>query len=745
MTRLLPLRAFFALTLLVLAVDPPPAKAQLKEAVVEIGKIVGKEVLGFLIKEGLEAGKDYLLGSPSPQGQGTPPDVRVSEMKDRLATYEAALRQVDAKLADQIATVRKELSTKTSVDDVRKVVGDTLKSLEDRTNKLENRQDLHDSRVRELEELFGSLPSVTPAPLLTTVSAEAGTPTAHPLMAEWITLLMKSEASRIRLAELRATRPETAKAVQDALAGDKKITEAARELHNKVLKELAESLPKRQALIAEYKPGTPQVRKFDESLSSVTWLAAVTRPRRTDDGDERLTVPNSLFAQDAPEVLRAFELAKVDRQLIVELHGRYAAYLAGRLPRVFTLGKDADFPAKLKDAHVKLTASIDSALALQAKAADVAGRLQSALKTYANDSEEVRAIRQELTKCLQDAKTLHADIDAISRQALGLYLDELRSKRPAHPDLVKVREFVLMPAATWLKVLAPAEDLEQTWKHLLSYQGLVLDCTGEKGADAATVRAAQVAWAKFLGEKSHEKTMALDKAGKVLIEMVLVPPGKYYRGSPAGKGSDDERPQKVITLTKAMWVGKYEVTQAQYMAVTGKANPSGFKKEGADAAKYPVEQVNHDDAVAFCTAATGGKFQLLTEAQWEYACRAGTRTEWYNGDDEKKVGEIAQFDGNNNKATAEVGSKAANAFGLNDMAGNVWEWCADWYDEKFYGKPEAAKDPECRDSEQKYRVLRGGSWFDIARLCRAAGRDWREPTSRSRRYGLRLAAVPSGQ
>ena len=252
-----------------------------------------------------------------------------------------------------------------------------------------------------------------------------------------------------------------------------------------------------------------------------------------------------------------------------------------------------------------------------------------------------------------------------------------------------------------------------------------------------------MAWAKFLGEKSHEKTMALDKGGKVLIEMVLVPPGKYCRGSPDGKWSDDERPQKVITLTKAMWVGKYEVTQAQYMAVTGKANPSRFAKEGADAAKYPVEQVSHDDAVAFGTAATGGKFQLLTEAQWEYACRAGTRTDWYNGDDEKKVGEIAQFDGNNNMATAEVGSKTANAFGLSDMAGNVWEWCADWYGDKSY-VTSSEKDPTGAESGS-FRVFRGGCWFSVAGNCRSACRNWFTPGYRYGNFGFRLDVVPSGQ
>jgi len=183
------------------------------------------------------------------------------------------------------------------------------------------------------------------------------------------------------------------------------------------------------------------------------------------------------------------------------------------------------------------------------------------------------------------------------------------------------------------------------------------------------------------------------------------------------------------------------VTQAQYVAATGKANPSMFAKEGADAAKYPVEQVSHDDAVAFCAAATGGRFQLLTEAQWEYAARAGTRTDWYNGDDEKKVGEIAQFGGNN--GTAEVGSKTANAFGLSDMAGNVWEWCADWYGDKSYATS-SEKDPTGSESGSN-RVSRGGSWRNLAWNCRSACRRRSTPDSRSSDFGFRLAVVPSGQ
>jgi formylglycine-generating enzyme required for sulfatase activity len=389
-------------------------------------------------------------------------------------------------------------------------------------------------------------------------------------------------------------------------------------------------------------------------------------------------------------------------------------------------------------------------------AADAGVSLTDVLRDYAILKADYEAI-QKLVGTPQALAEAKANMERVAKQSAELQtrLAETEKalaafERNAAASLAKVDQGTvakLQKEITRLKRLVGGIDFAGSEA---AFTGLEaderppgLDCTGPSGANARTVRAAQVAWAKFLGEKSHEKTMALDKAGKVLMEMVLVPPGKYYRGSPAGKGSEDERPQKVITLTKAMWVGKYEVTQAQYMAVTGKANPSMFAKEGADAAKYPVEQVSHDDAVAFCAAATGGKFQLLTEAQWEYACRAGTRTEWYNGDDEKKVGEIAQFDGNNNKATAEVGSKTANAFGLNDMAGNVWEWCADWHGDKSYATS-SEKDPTGAESGS-HRVSRGGSWDGSAGSCRSACRGRGTPGYRGNFLGFRLAAVPSGQ
>ena len=230
-----------------------------------------------------------------------------------------------------------------------------------------------------------------------------------------------------------------------------------------------------------------------------------------------------------------------------------------------------------------------------------------------------------------------------------------------------------------------------------------LDCTAEDGADAESVRSAQTAWAKYLGEDGIEKSFPLDRDGKVRIEMILIPPGRYYRGE--GKNT------VIVTLTQPLWVGKYEVTQQQYAAVAGR-NPSHFDQK--DASAYPVDAVSHRQAIAFCEQAnmlTDGEFRLPTEAEWEYAYRAGTRTTWYNGDDETKVEAIAQFGENNRRQPAKVGSRAPNAFGLHDMAGNLWEIVSDYWTPRYDRR--TTVDPIGPEKGQGC-VTRGGNWGGIA-------------------------------
>jgi formylglycine-generating enzyme required for sulfatase activity len=166
-------------------------------------------------------------------------------------------------------------------------------------------------------------------------------------------------------------------------------------------------------------------------------------------------------------------------------------------------------------------------------------------------------------------------------------------------------------------------------------------------------------------------------------------------------------------------MGKYEVTQEQYYAVA-KYKPSQFKQEGG-----PVERVSWDQADRFCRKLSeikGGVYRLPTEAEWEYACRAGSQERFYFGNDPaySQIEQYAWYSENSDSSTHPVGEKKPNSFGLYDMHGNVSEWCRDWYAADCYNHSVTA-DPLCLQNG-KSRVIRGGNWFQEARFCRSASR-----------------------
>ena len=214
-------------------------------------------------------------------------------------------------------------------------------------------------------------------------------------------------------------------------------------------------------------------------------------------------------------------------------------------------------------------------------------------------------------------------------------------------------------------------------------------------------------------------------------------------GSPASEdGRDNDETQHRVTLTKGFWLGKYEVTQLQWQSVMGD-NPSRFKSNDR-----PVERVSWEDCQQFIQKVNasakqqlGGGARLPTEAEWEYACRAGTTTAYYWGN--ALNGDKANCDGNYpcgttakgqfKGETTSVGSYGANPWGFFDMHGNVYEWCQDWY-----GSYNAdATDPQ-GPASGGYRVLRGGGWRDDARYCRSASRARRNPGYRDGNFGFRL-------
>jgi len=183
------------------------------------------------------------------------------------------------------------------------------------------------------------------------------------------------------------------------------------------------------------------------------------------------------------------------------------------------------------------------------------------------------------------------------------------------------------------------------------------------------------------------------------MEFVIIPPGRFLMGS--NNGDDDERPAHEVRITKGFEMAQYEVTQAQWDLIMRSA-PSEFKDRDR-----PVENVSWNDAQEFLRKLNqrndGYRYRLPTEAEWEYAARAGT-----TGDYAGELYDMAWYRNNSDFQTHRVGLKKPNAWGLYDMHGNVWEWCQDWYEKTYYASSPAA-DPQ-GPASGKYRIARGGSW-----------------------------------
>jgi formylglycine-generating enzyme required for sulfatase activity len=246
------------------------------------------------------------------------------------------------------------------------------------------------------------------------------------------------------------------------------------------------------------------------------------------------------------------------------------------------------------------------------------------------------------------------------------------------------------------------------------------------------------------------------------MKLVLIPAGEFLMGSPDSDqdADDDEKPQHRVRITRPFYLGACPVTQAQYQAVMGE-NPSHFK----DQPESPVENLSWYDAVRFCNRLSeredlrafytiegervtvpdwgGAGHRLPTEAEWEYACRAGTTTRYSFGDDPAALGDYAWCSGNSANTTHPVRQKHPNPWGLYDMHGNVCEWCRDVWDTNYY-KDSPVEDP-LGPSQATNRVIRGGSWYDDPRNLRSASRLWSWPENRYSILGFRVARAQSGR
>ncbi len=224
-----------------------------------------------------------------------------------------------------------------------------------------------------------------------------------------------------------------------------------------------------------------------------------------------------------------------------------------------------------------------------------------------------------------------------------------------------------------------------------------------------------------------------DVVNSIGMKFVRVPKGTFLMGSPRGNPNADlDERQHEVTISRDFSIGAFECTQEQYERVMGK-NPSQFQdpRNKESTANHPVERISWNDAAEFCRRlselpaekAAGRSYRLPTEAEWEFACRGGSAGEFAFGDDAAALGDYAWYEPNGGGQTHPVGQKRPNAFGIYDMHGNAWEWCADWYVEHSR-RPVVDPTGPANGTD---RVYRGGSWNYSAGYCRSANRTATKP------------------
>lgn len=298
--------------------------------------------------------------------------------------------------------------------------------------------------------------------------------------------------------------------------------------------------------------------------------------------------------------------------------------------------------------------------------------------------------------------------------------------------------------------------------------------------DAAKATEHQAAWAKYLG-------VSVETTNSIGMRFVLIPPGEFDMGSTEAEVAElveearrmnqsswyierlrGEAPRHRVRITQPFWLGRYEVTRGQFRRFV---DERGYRTEAerdgkggwgyidgqwrqdpgfvwnADlgfeqADNYPVVQVTWWDIMAFCawlSEKEGQASHLPTEAQWEYACRAGTDTTWNTGDDMGAFETYAWFNANAGGKPHPVGQKPPNAWGLSDTHGSVWESCQDWWSDRYYATSPVDDPPGAIGGS--LRVARGGGWADVRANCRSSFRGWNEPGNRGEHLGFRLAKV----
>ncbi len=336
--------------------------------------------------------------------------------------------------------------------------------------------------------------------------------------------------------------------------------------------------------------------------------------------------------------------------------------------------------------------------------------IQQVLRPYVEYAEKL----DEYAQTLEEMMTIRFPFDEVMATDIEDYESYL-GLRPTDQQAIKER--IISPRqAEFDRQLQAAQRQEAAQRLNQQHQE---EAERLQRQQAEQLRQKQLEAEKRLeAERQRAKSsqeLTLDLGQGIILELLRIPAGKFMMGS---NERDNEKPIHEVTI-QPFYLGKYPITQEQYQAVMG-SNPSHFK-----GAKLPVEQVSWDDAVKFCEKLSQNdkKYRLPSEAEWEYACRAGTQTQYCFGDDESKLEDYAWYDENSGSTTHPVGEKKPNAFGLYDMHGNVWEWCSDRWHENYEKAPTDGSSWETGTVEN-YRALRGGSWYDYARNCRSGLRNW---------------------
>ncbi|MBP5786401.1 MAG: formylglycine-generating enzyme family protein, partial [Kiritimatiellae bacterium] len=467
-----------------------------------------------------------------------------------------------------------------------------------------------------------------------------------------------------------------------------------------------------------------KARKAAESIAGAKALGRVAEAT-TILGEELGWLNRNQAARDAAMAAEREMAESLDPQLRDYSASEASASAFERGSAVRRAGNEAllagEFPeasAKLAEAKTLLTKALGDARAFRAelrvksakeyqkeerweKCLEMAKEALVAVPGY----EEAEALAKEAEANLVPAVHVEATWEGRQVPATVAYAGESWGTAPLDKTVEEGREYEL------------SLEYEADGKR---YAGNIT-VIGRKGVNRVTIALRE----RNEPEPGEERDFNLDNETK--IRMVWCPAGSFTMGSPeAEERRYDDEMQHHVTLTKGFWLAKYELTQKQWLAVMGN-NPSNWK--GDD---LPVECVSWNDCKEFCDK-TGMRFP--TEAEWEYACRAGS-TGPYAGDG--KLENMGWYRENSGQQTHPVGQKLANAWGLCDMHGNVWEWCADWY-QKYLGSA-AATDPSSPGSGLG-RVGRGGGCITYASGCRSAIRFYNSPTYRKDSMGFRPARV----